>query len=287
MQKRESIRRLAREQITILVGSFILAVGINVFMVPGKISAGGVTSLGTVLWYLLGVRLSVTNLLCNLVLFLFGFRILGKRAILQTACGTLYLSLFLEITAYFPTYEGELLIAAISGGVLMGIGIGLIVRIGASTGGSDLAGLILRRLLPHIPLAVLILVIDCGIVVLSGILFQSYTVTFYSVIALFVSSLLTDRIITLGDSAKMLQIFSAKAPELADCIMQDMDRGVTGIHCVGMFARNESLMLECIVKPRELPLYLNLIRQIDPGAFVTIANVQEVLGEGFKRMDQR
>lgn len=286
MQKRKSVHGLVREQITILVGSFLLAVGINVFLVPGKLSAGGVTALGTVLWYLLGVRLSVTNLLCNLVLFVFGARFLGKRAILQTACGTLYLSLLLELTAYFPAFEEDSLIAAVSGGVLMGIGIGLIVRKGASTGGSDLAGLILRRLLPHIPLAVLIMLIDCGIVMLSGVLLQSYTATFYSVIALFVSSLLTDRIIILGDRAKMLQIFSAKAPALADRIMRDLGRGVTGIHCVGMFARNETLMLECIVKPRELPHCLDLVRQIDRDAFVMIANVQEVLGEGFKQMDR-
>lgn len=285
MGKNEKTHAILHDYVFILLGSLLLAIGINVFLTPNKISAGGITSLGTVLLYLFGVRMSVTNLLCNCVLFFFGFRKLGKYAVIQTASGIVLLSFFLELTARLPVYSENLLIASISGGVLMGLGIGFVVRQGASTGGSDFAGLILKRIFPHIPLAILIMVIDCAIVTVSGLIFRSFTVTFYSVLTLFVSSLLTDRIMTFGYSAKMVQIFSSHAQEITDHILHDFERGVTGIHCVGMFEQKESLMLECVVKPRELPMYLAMIRKIDKNAFVIIANVQEVLGEGFRKLD--
>lgn len=282
-------REIVIDYLFILLGTLILAVGINVFMSPNKISAGGITSLGTILLHLFGVRMSITNLVCNVALFLFGFRKLGKYAVIQTASGIVLLSLFLELTSLIPTFhvenDGDLLIASVTGGVLMGIGVGLVVRQGASTGGSDFAGLILKRLLPHVPLATIIMVIDWTIVLVSGIVFRSLSVTFYSLLALFVCSLLTDKIMTFGDNAKMVQIFSSHAQEITDHVLTDFERGVTGIHCVGMFEKNEALMLECIVKPRELPLYLSMVKKIDPNAFVIIANVQEVLGEGFKKME--
>lgn len=284
MITKEKRGAIAKDYLFLVIGTFILAIAINTFLAPNKVSAGGITSLGTILLHLFGIRISVTNLVCNIVLFIFGYRMLGKYAVVQTASGILLLSVFLEVTAKIPAYTGDLLIASITGGVLMGIGVGLVVRQGASTGGSDFAALILKRILPHIPLATLIMLIDCLIVLISGIVFKSFTITFYSVLALILCSVLTDKIITFGDSAKMLQIFSSHAQEITDHIIKDFERGVTGIHCVGMFEKNESLMLECIVKPRELPLYLNMVRKIDPHAFVIIGNVQEVLGEGFKPM---
>ena len=287
---KEKWRSIAIDYLFILLGTLILAVGINVFLTPNKISAGGVTSLGTILLHLFKIRMSVTNLACNLVLFIFGFRKLGKYAVIQTASGIVFLSLFLELTSGIPTFQaengGDLLIASVTGGAFLGIGVGLVVKQGASTGGSDFAGLIIKRLLPHIPLASIIMAIDWIIVLISGIVFKSISVTFYSMLALFVCSLLTDKIMTFGDSAKMVQIFSSHAQEITDHVLKDFERGVTGIHCVGMFEKNETLMLECIVKPRELPLYMGMVKKIDPNAFVIIANVQEVLGEGFKKMDK-
>lgn len=286
---KEKWRSIAVDYLFILIGTLILAIGINVFMTPNKISAGGITSLGTILLHIFGVRMSITNLACNVVLFVFGFRKLGKYAVIQTASGIVFLSLFLELTSLIPTFrvdnDGDFLIASVIGGMMMGIGVGLVVKQGASTGGSDFAGLILKRLLPHVPLATIIMVIDWAIVLIAGIVFKSLSVTFYSMLALFVCSLLTDKIMTFGDSAKMVQIFSSHTQEITDHILRDFERGVTGIHCVGMFEKNETLMLECIVKPRELPLYLGMVKKIDPNAFVIIANVQEVLGEGFKEMN--
>lgn len=270
--------------IFLLLGCVLLSVSINVFLLPNKISAGGISTIGTVLFYLFGIKMSLTNLFFNALLFIFGYKYLGKYAVVQTATGIVLLSVCLELTSHIPTYSQNEFIGVLSGGVLMGAGVGMIVKTGASTGGSDFAGLILKNCFPHISLAKLIMIIDCLIVIMSGIVFKNYTVTVYSIIALFVSSIITDKILIFGDEAKMLRIFSKEASRISNYILNKHERGVTGIPCIGMYSNENSLMLLCVVTPKELPSYMSLIKDIDKNAFVIISNVNEVIGEGFKEV---
>lgn len=280
----KSIKRFIFEFLFITSGCFLLAVSINVFLLPNNISAGGISSVGVILFHLFKIRISITNLIFNAVLFFFGYKNLGRYAVVKTALGTVLLSLFLELSSGFPVYKENQIIAAISGGILMGVGVGLVVKVDASTGGSDFAGLILKKFFGHIPLARLIMIIDCAVVILSGVVFKSFTITFYSVMTLFVSSLITDKLITAGDEAKMLMIISQKKDEIAEQILVKYERGITGIHSVGMYSNSETVMLMCIVAPKELPKYLNMIKEIDKKAFIIIGNVNEVIGEGFKQI---
>lgn len=280
----KSIKRFIFEFLFITSGCFLLAVSINVFLLPNNISAGGISSVGVILFHLFKIRISITNLIFNAVLFFFGYKNLGRYAVVKTALGTVLLSLFLELSSGFPVYKENQIIAAISGGILMGVGVGLVVKVDASTGGSDFAGLILKKFFGHIPLARLIMIIDCAVVILSGVVFKSFTITFYSVMTLFVSSLITDKLITAGDESKMIMIISQKKDEIAEQILVKYERGITGIHSVGMYSNSETVMLMCIVAPKELPKYLNMIKEIDKKAFIIIGNVNEVIGEGFKQI---
>lgn len=266
----------------IIVGCAVLALGINMFLTPNKISSGGVSSIGTILLHLFGVKMSVTNLVANIFLFALGYRYLGKYACVKTGAGILFLTLFLEITSHMPIFSDDMMLATIVGGVLVGAGIGLVVRRGASTGGSDFAALVIKRFMPHVSLANIILVLDCAVIVLSGIVFKSLTVTIFSVLSMYICSKVCDAIVVMGDSAKQIEIVSPKHQEIADHIMTQFERGVTGIRCRGMFTGNEKTMLMCIVSPKELPLVVGAVRRIDPDAFIIIADVKEVLGEGFK-----
>lgn len=275
-------KKIITDLMFLTVGCILLSVSINVFLLPYKISAGGISTVGTVLLHLFGIKMSLTNLFFNAVLFIFGYKKLGKYAVVQTASGIILLSIFLELTSHIPIYSQNELIAVLSGGIFMGAGVGMIVKIGASTGGSDFAGLILKKFFPHISLAKLILAIDCFIVVVAGIVFKSDTVTFYSVIALFVSSVVTDKIITFGDDAKMLQVFSAETEKISNCILNEYERGVTGVHCRGMYSNEERLMLLCVITPKELPVYMNMIKETDKNAFIIICDVHKAIGEGFK-----
>lgn len=275
-------KRYITDTILIAVGSLILAVGIQLFLVPNKISSGGISSIATVLLYLFGIRMSLTTLVLNAVLFLFGFKYLGKYAMVKTVLGILFLSLFLELTATLPSLVADTMLASVAGGVLIGVGLGIVIRRGASTGGSDFAALILHRFFPHVSMANLILLLDGIIILISGLVFGSVTVTLYSAIAMFLSSKVADAIVTLGDAAKTVRIFSNKAQRIADGVMERFHRGVTGIPCTGMYSKKTGMMLLCVVSPKELPPLVTLIRTIDPSAFVVINDAREVLGEGFQ-----
>lgn len=278
-------KKLIVDYIFITAGCFVLSVAVNSFLLPNKISAGGISGVGTVLMYLFKIKLSITNLALNALLFLFGFKLLGRNAIIRTVYGIVLFSAFLELGASAPVYTESMLVASASGGVLMGAGLGMLMRVGASTGGSDFAGIIIKKLLPHISPAKTVMLIDCAVVILSGIVFKSFTVTFYSVLALMVCAVVNDKILTAGDDAKVIWIFSKNPYNIADCIIEDCGRGVTGIQSMGMFEKRSGMMLMCVVVPKELPHCLRLIKEKDKNAFVVIGSVHEVIGEGFKNFN--
>ncbi len=266
----------------IALGSIILALAINMFLVPVKISTGGVSGAGTVLLYLFKIPMSVSTLIINMVLFIFGYKMLPKSSIVKTLVGIVTLSAALEITNYLPKYSADMLISAVFGGVLVGIGVGLAVSRDASTGGSDFAALMINRLCPHLSVASIIMVIDSSIIILSGIVFKDYTIMFYSVLSLYISTKVTDLLMIQSDFAKSVQIVSDKSEEIADRVMEEMERGVTGIYSRGLYRSEDKVMLLCVVRSRELPRLLSIIKGIDKSAFIIISEVRQVLGEGFR-----
>ena len=275
-------KRVLKEQLGMLFGTFVLAVSVNVFLTPNKVSAGGVSSLGTILLYLFGIKMSLTNLAANILLFILGYRLLGKQAVLKTALGVVYLSAFLELTLLIPVYTEDLFMATLFSGLLLGVGVGFVVRQGASTGGSDFAGLMLKRILPHISIAALIMCIDLLIVLLAGIVFKSLTVTLYSITALVIASVATDKVVEIGEHAKAVRFFSKKNDQIADVVLNEFERGATGIPCTGMYTGRQTQMLLCVVSPKQVPLLVKKARSIDPYVFVIIEDAHEVVGEGFK-----
>lgn len=266
----------------ITLGAFLLALGLNVFLVPQKISTGGIGTIATVLKHLFSVPLSLTNIILNGILFLFGVKILGKKALIKTVLGIASLSLFLEITAFIPTYSEDMLASSVLGGILVGIGLGLVIRQGASTGGSDFLALMLYKYFPHISMAKIILTVDMIIVGVSALIFKSVTVGVYSLISLFISSKIADGILIIGDRAKTLFVLSEKSEIIASGIMKKFERGVTGIQAKGMYKNRDSTMLLSAVSPKEVPMIVNYIKQMDEKAFIIINDAHEIWGEGFK-----
>ncbi|MBQ8893797.1 MAG: YitT family protein [Clostridia bacterium] len=267
----------------IAIGTLLLAISLNQFLVPQKISSGGISSIGTVLLYFFKIPLSATTIGLNILLFLLAFRFLGKGTLLRSAAGILLLSAFLQLTSYLPIYTGDLLAATLLGGVLMGAGIGLVVRQGASTGGSDMAALILHRFMPHISMANLILFIDCAIILLAALVFRSVTVACYSLLSMVIAARITDGILTLGNTAKAVQIFSKNYETISSAILDELGRGVTALHSTGQYTKAEGKTLLCVVSPKQLPRLIELIKATDPAAFIVVTDAREVLGEGFKK----
>ena len=283
--KKIDIKKTLIEYLYILVGSFILAFAITYFLNPIKISTGGVAGVGTVLYYVAKVPLSVTTLVINAVLFIFGYKTLRSGAVMKTVAGILFLSAALAITPIFGEYKADILICSIFGGILVGLGVGLVVYKDGSTGGSDFAALIFHKLFPHISVATFILLIDSAVIIASGIVFRDYTIMFYSVLSLYISSKVTDWVIVSGDHAKSVFIISKKHDEIANEIMSDMVRGVTGIYSKGCYTGEDNTMLMCVVRNKELPKLLQTVKLIDKDSFTIISDVMEVQGEGFKELN--
>ena len=275
-------KRIVTDYLYIATGSFILALGVNCFLVPMKISTGGVSGVGMVLYYFFNIPLSVTTLAINILLFVIGFKMIKKTSLLKTVAGIVLLSLFLEITSKMDTYTADMLIAAVFGGILVGIGVGLTVMRDASTGGSDFAALMIKKAVPHMPVALIIMIIDGIIIAASGLAFKNYTITFYSVISLYIAGRVTDFLMVRGDWAKSVYIISEKHNKIAREIIESMDRGVTGIYGKGIYNDKDRMLLMCIVKSREVPHLLEMVKRLDEKAFTIISDVREVHGEGFK-----
>lgn len=266
----------------IILGTFILAFGVNFFLVPVKISTGGAGGVAMALYHLLHIPVWVTTLTLNLILLVLGFRTMKKETLIKILVGILFLSLFLRLTEVFGTYGEDRLICAVFGGVLAGLGVGLSVLKEGSTGGSDLAAMMLNRSIRHISLATFILMIDAGVILASGFVFGDVTIMFYSVLSLYISSKVTDFILVRGDFAKSVYIISEKSGEIASHILSDLDRGVTGIYSKGCYSDREQMILMCIVKSKEVQRVLDKVKAFDDKAFIIISDVREVCGDGFK-----
>lgn len=272
------------DYLVIALGALILAFGINFFLVPVKISTGGVSGVATVFYHLLHVPMWLTTLLINLTLFAFGFKMLKKSTIIKNLAGIIFLSFFLRVTENFGSYSDDMLICAIFGGILVGLGVGLTVLREGSTGGSDFAALMLNKVIRHIGVATFILLIDTGVILASGFAFEDVTIMFYSVMSLYISSKVTDFILVRGDFAKSIYIISEKHEEISRFILSDMVRGVTGVYSKGCYSGNDQMMLMCIVKSKEVQQVLNKVKELDKNAFVVISDVREVCGDGFKEI---
>lgn len=269
------------DYICIISGAFLVALGVNVFLVPLNISTGGVSGIGTVLYHTLDIPLWITTVVLNAVLFIFGYRTLDKSACFKTVFGILSLTIFLAFTQYIPVFTDDIFISSVFGGVIAGTGVGLTVLKGASTGGSDFTAMMLHKVIPHISVANFILVIDVVVITASGIVFGDYTLMFYSFIALFISSKVTDYILVSGNFAKCIYILSEKHEVIADYIMREMNRGVTGIGVKGLYTGKDGRMLMCVVTGKQVPSLIYTIKSIDKSAFTVISDVREVHGAGF------
>jgi len=270
------------EFLTVSFGIFLLAVSIEVFLLPSKLSCGGVSTIGTIIYYTFRLPLSITNIILNIILFGFGFKIVEKTGFIKTVSGTVLFTVMLEFVKFIPRYKGDLFVAAFLGGILLGTGIGLVVRYNYSTGGSDFAGIIIKRYFPHVGVPELIFIIDVIIISVSGIVFGSITLIVYSVFALFISLKISDWLMDAGNRVKQLFIVSDEHTIISYKIMQACNRGTTGIYCKGMYYGKDKMAVLCAVSPSQVPKIIEIVRKIDNRAFIIVHDVREVFGLGFK-----
>ncbi len=269
----------------ILAGAVILAVGMNMFMIPNMLAPGGVSGLSVFLYHIIGMPVGLTIILFNIPLFIAGYLVLGPRVIIQSLLGTFLFSIAVEVTApLLPPATDDLLLAAVYGGVVMGIGVGLVFRFRSSTGGSALLSLILAKTSGISPGQAL-LWSDLVVLFLAVFVFGSEP-AMYAALSLFVSIKVIDAILEglgLAKSAIIITRFGAKINEK---LLYELGRGVTRIEGQGGYTGEGREVLLCVVTRQQTAHLKSIIYEIDPDAFVIIGNATEVHGEGFRKMQQ-
>lgn len=276
MQKR------IKEYSQIIGGALVSALALNLFLVPNSIASGGASGIGTILFVSLGVPVSLTVLGVNAVLFAVGSKALSRRCLVKTIAATLLLSAFIQLTARLAALTADRLLAALCGGVLFGGGTGLTIIGGGSTGGSDLAALIIRRRSKRFSAARLILIMDLFVVILSGVAFGNYEAVLYAAVSMYISSLTADAVIEGVNFAKLAYIISSKSTEIADAVMNGMERGVTALHATGMYTGERISVLMCAVRKNEVVRLRKTVKKADENAFIILTDAREVLGNGFE-----
>lgn len=265
-----------------IIGSALVGTALSVFTIPNEIAPGGISGLSTALAYMLGVRVSVLTLVLNIPIMLAAYRLLGKRSFFYTLLSTALLSGFIELASFLPVYTGNILIAAVYGGVLTGIGIGILFLRNITTGGTDLIALMLHKAFPNVPNGTILAVIDGIVVLIAVLVFQKIEVALTSVLTIYFSSKVIDLIAQGVDYAKVIYIVTDKGKELSAVLNSSTDRGNTVIKAFGGYTGAEKQLVITVTRRNVLAQTLRLIHATDPAAFTFVTDSTEVHGEGFK-----
>lgn len=274
-------RSVYADYILIVLGTLVTSLAFNLFLIPHKIAPGGLSGIATVLYYVTKGRMSVgvTMLALNIPLFIIGVRELGGIFGLKTFIATILLSLFIDIIKV-PSVTEEPILAAIYGGVIMGIGLGMVFKGNATTGGTDLFAKIIHRHFHYIGVGWVLFIVDSLVVLTAAVVFGP-TSGLYALVSLYLGSKLIDLILEGIHSAKAFILISDHSAEIADRIMKELDRGVTLLHGRGAYTMQEKDVILCIINRIQMVKLKEIINEVDPTAFVLVADVREVMGEGF------
>lgn len=266
-----------------IAGSLIYAVSVDVFTAPNEIAPGGVTGIATILYYLFKTPIGVMMFVLNLPLLMLGLKFISRQFMIKTIFCTVVSSFSVDIMAPFlPAYKGNMLLAALYGGVISGVGLALVFLRGATTGGTDVASRLLRIKFRHIPMGRMMMFVDTTVVLASAFVFNSVNSALYALITIFACSRVIDGILYGADNGRMILVISEKHHEIGQAIINEMDRGVTILKGKGFYTGQEREVLMCAVRQPEAAKLRSIVKTCDPNAFMIMCEAGEVIGEGFK-----
>ena len=272
----------------ITLASAIYAVGFNWFYVPNDIAFGGITGVGQIINAILPwAPIGTVVIILNIPLFILGWRLLGGHLLLSSLYAMAVSSVFIDIVNSIWTFEPmDYMLACVFGGVLMGASLGMVFQQGATTGGTDLIARLLKLKITWLPMGKLLIATDMVVIVASAIAFGSVYSALYGVVALYIAGIVMDRMLYGLDSAKVAYIISDRFKEIADTLVNDLDRGVTILQGQGAYSGAEKKVLMCAFKQRQIVSIKKMVKELDPSAFIIVCDAHEVLGDGFREYRQ-
>lgn len=283
-----AIRRWVIDIILIIVGSGVYALGVHCFTAPNNIAPGGVTGIATIISYVTGWNVGTLIALINIPLVIAGFVLLNKRTMLRTMISVAALSLMTDVLfRNVPVYSadnGNGILAAIFGGLLMGAGIGLVYVREGTTGGTDIVNKIINRFKPEIKLGQISFLVNALVAGLGMLVYRDLNVVLFALVAIFVQAKVIDSLVYGGLEGKFLMIFSEKPHDIAERLLKQK-RGVTLLSGEGAYSGEQRQVVCIAVHKNEYVKVKRIVKQVDPEAFVIITGASEVLGKGFQKLD--
>lgn len=276
---KKNFLQLAKETFIVTLGCMIMAFNINYFFLGNKLAQGGVGGLSLIIHYLSHIDISYIYFGLNVPLIIAAYIFLGKEFVVKTLYATVVLTISLKIFGNFREPLDEILMASILGGALNGIGIGIVFYAGGSTGGTDIIAKIINKYY-GIALGKVLLAMDFIILSLVAFIFGKI-IFMYTLISLVITAKIVDLIQEGIYSAKGVTIITNKTEELKNRIMQDVERGLTIINAQGAYTQRDVSMLYCVVGKYQLIKVKNIVKEVDPEAFMIVSHVHEVIGKGF------
>ncbi|MED4172904.1 YitT family protein [Halalkalibacterium halodurans] len=281
-QPHSPVRQGVIDYTYVLIGSVFVALAFNLFLLPNQVASGGVSGISILINYTLGLEPAYVQWAFNIPLFLLGVWLLGGLKYgIKALIGTSFLPLVVLLTKDLPPATLDPLLGAIFGGMGVGLGLGIVFRARASTGGTDLAAQIVHKY-TGLSVGMCVFMID-GLIVMSAAFLFGIEYALYALIALFVTGKTIDLVQIGVGYAKVALIISNQQEEVRKGILQDIDRGVTKLVGYGGYTNQERPVLMCVVGQSEVTKLKQIVQSIDPQAFVIVTSATEVLGEGFKR----
>ena len=268
--------------VQIIIGSLIGAIAYPLFLVPNHIAPGGLTGIATVLNYLFHWPVGIVSLLLNVPLFIIGYRAMGRVFAFRSLFATVLFSVLIDLIP-MPAMTTDPLLGAVFGGVLLGVGLGFILRGGATTGGTDMAARMVHNRFQHISVGALLFMIDCIVVLMAGVTIEA-EYALYAFISIYVSSKVIDMVMMGLTRDKACYVISTQHEQIKQELMTQLERGVTVLHAEGGWSGQSRPILLCVLSAQEVGRLKAIVRTADESAFVFISDAHEVLGEGFRML---
>lgn len=280
MLKRKLVK-LIIEYLYVVMGTFFMAVSTSLILLPNQLSTGGFSGVATILYYLANYPVGTTMIILNVPLLLIAFFKINKGLFIKSIVGTILLSYFINILESFSPITTDRVLASVYGGIIMGFGTAIILRAGASTGGTDLLSFIVRTFNPKLTSGKIIIIADTIIIAFNVLFFGEIEIGLYSAIAIYIMGKMIDIVFEGIYFTKVLFIISDKYEEIAKKIGIKAKRGSTGFFSKGMYTGKEKIVLFCVASRKEIVVIKQIVKQIDKNAFIVTADARETLGEGF------
>lgn len=282
--KINKIKEFLADTFVFVLGGVLYSVAINCFLSRNNIINGGFTGIATILNYLFELPIGTVIFIMNIPLFIIAYKKLGAKFVLRTFWATLINSTFIDLGAFLPVYNNDLLLSSLFGGALVGISLGIIFIRNATTGGVDIIAKLIKLKLPHVSIGRSILLFDAIVVILGGFIYENFESMLYASVVIFVSAQVLDYIIYGVSRGAMIMIISEQSEKIRNMIINDLDRGVTVLKAQGGYSKADKDVLLCACFDNQTHKLIKKIKSADENAFFIVTQSKQIFGNGFMKI---